>query len=211
MHVPFFPPPPSSCFGTARKIDREGYVQGLNVVAGMLLSCMPEPDAFECFRRLVLDMVPRYFRGMVDGSVQGCRLAVAVLRLTDWELYCHMTQNSQFDAMLLHQSVLGMLANHPPLAHARRMWDLFVAFGFGLVPVAVAASLVAVRRERLAAAASTAFRDASSIDARVLAPLTLAMAARLPPDLLRLLHRHPRVPVDDSEYVTSTGLTSFFQ
>lgn len=186
-----------------RKIDRKGYVQGLNVVAGMFLSCMPEPDAFECFRRVVLDAVPRYFRGMIDGSVQGCRLAVAVLRLTDWELYARVTQTSSFTAMLLNQSVLGLLANHQPFAHARRMWDLFVAFGFGLVPVAVAATIVAVRDEWLGPAAPAVYRDVPLIDARILAPLTLAMAARLPPDLLRLLQRHTRVPVDDSEYVSS--------
>lgn len=185
-------------------MDRKGYVQGLNVVAGMFLSCMPEPDAFECFRRVVLDAVPRYFRGMVDGSLQGCRLAAAVLRLTDYEVYARLTQNPHFDAWLLNQSVLGLLANHGPLPHARRMWDVFLAFGFGLVPVAVAATFVAARTVWLGPAAPAVYREVPVIDARILAPLTLAMAARLPPDLLRLLQRHTRVPVDDSEYVPSS-------
>ena len=42
-----------------------GYVQSLNLVAGMFLYIMPEPDAFACYSSLVRDHLPLYYNMFV--------------------------------------------------------------------------------------------------------------------------------------------------
>ena len=147
---------------------------------------MPEPDAFACFRKFVLQAMPRYFDARITGACQGCYLAMATLQHTDIELYTRIVSMRDYDPCLLNERVLSLLCKHKPFLQVRRLWDFFMAFGFGLVPVAVAATIVANH----AAPDCFSFKG-EPIDARTITDLTLALASRLPPDMLRAIHRHP--------------------
>jgi len=185
-----------------KKLERSGYVQGMNAVAGMFLSCMPEPDAYECFRKMVNEVLPLYFGYMYNGSQNGCLATLATLRLVDYELYTKLKGLQNFTPVFFNQSLLGLMSVHPPLSEAMKMWDFFMAFGFGLVPISVAATFISDRGWWTSSEAKTAdFKDASEINATAIIKLTLAIALRLPPDFIRLLLKHPRSFVDFSEFV----------
>jgi cell cycle arrest protein BUB2 len=51
------------------------YVQGMNVIAGMLLYVMPsEAEAYECFSAFVTMFSPRYYQPMLDGVHVGLQV-----------------------------------------------------------------------------------------------------------------------------------------
>ena len=192
---------------TERKLERSGYVQGMNTIAGMLLLCMPEPDAFECLRRIVIDLLPLYFNHMNQGSLEGCRLVLATLRLVDNELYKKLMSIPNFGPVFFNQSLLSLMSVHPPLCEGLKMWDFFMAFGFGIAPVAVAATLISDRGWwNTKNVQCGSFKNACNIDANSVIKLTLAMVLRLPPDFLRLMLKHPRSFVDFSEFLDTPAI-----
>lgn len=173
----------------------------MNAIAGMLMSCMPEPVAFECLRKLVLEVLPLYFDRVNKGSVLGRSLVMTILKIVDHELYVGIKNLHEFNDALLNPRVLSLMSAYPPVSEAMKMWDFFMAFGFGLVPIAVAATLISDRDHWLSPSAKADFTYAPLIDADGTIKLTLAIATRLPPDLLRMILKHPREYVDFSGYL----------
>ena len=117
-----------------------GYIQGMNCIAGLLLTQMSEVEAFECLRCIALRTLPGYFSSPVYATEVGCRIAMKFLEKADGGLHANLCGN-YLDPGLLNQCTLSLMTNVPPLREAVRLWDFFVAFGFHLVPVAVCAFL----------------------------------------------------------------------
>ena len=171
----------------------------MNTIAGMFMSCMPEPVAFECLRKFVVEVLPLYFDRVNKGSILGRSLVMTTLKLVDHELYWRIKNLPSFNDALLNPRVLCLMSAYQPFSEALKMWDFFMAFGFGLVPIAVAATLISDRDYWLNPSTGTDFTYIRPIDADGTIKLTLAIATRLPPDLLRMILKHPR------EYVDFTG------
>lgn len=186
------------------------YKQGLNVVAGVFLHVMPEPDAFECFSTLVLKWLPRYYVGNVRGAYDGLHLVPFCLHEVDPVLFAHLSQNG-FCYETLLEFVVSLGASTPPLGETLKLWDFLFAFGFQMVPLIPVAHLV-IERTRLLSGTTPGFNSRStSLNAKVVCDLMCVFAKTLSPGLWEMLIHHtydPEYHKDMEAYTRYLGFDS---
>jgi hypothetical protein len=124
------------------------YVQGLNVLAGVLLFVMPELDAFGCLLQLARERVPAYLQPNLDGVHRGCELLRECVRRLDPQLADFMEQLPGDEArpeIWGFAPVLTLCACCPPLNEVLRVWDVLLAAGPHLGVVLYAAHVISLR------------------------------------------------------------------
>jgi cell cycle arrest protein BUB2 len=128
--------------------DELRYVQGLNVLAGVLLFVMPELDAFGCLLQLARERVPAYLQPNLDGVHQGCELLRECVRRLDPQLADFMGRLPADEGrpeIWGFAPVLTLCACCPPLSEVLRVWDVLLAAGPHLGVVLYAAHVVSLR------------------------------------------------------------------
>lgn len=173
-----------------------GYVQGMNLVAGMLLYVLPEPDALACFEAIALRELPLYFAAGIPGALQGAALAVRCLGAVDAELHAFMAKAGLRPEIINHL-VISLGAATPPMQEALHVWDWLLAFGLHLAPLVAVAQLVLMRSVLFASQSPCSLlRTFPPLRAAPTVRLLNHFAAALPQDLFDMLAVHGRVLLD---------------
>jgi cell cycle arrest protein BUB2 len=171
-----------------------GYVQALNLIAGMFLYVMPEPDAFACYCTVLRNHLPLYYNKNLTGAHNGLKMMVCALKVVDPELYAHLHAFRFQPEVLLHP-VLSVGCATPPMQEALHVWDYLIAFGMHLGPLVATAQLVLMRDMLLHHhSPCSTFRVLPRLDAGPIVRLVNLFVAQLPDDLFDLLVRHVHDP-----------------
>lgn len=163
----------------------------MNVIAGMLLYVMPEPDAFECFSSLVLEHLPLYYTTSMKGVYRGVELLSLCLKELDPELHDYLLKHNYQPQFLMH-TIVSLGAATPPLSEAMYIWDYLFAFGLHLAPLVPIAQLVNMREALLKNPSPCAcFRALPQLEAKPIESIINLFVKELPGSLWDLLVRHP--------------------
>lgn len=167
------------------------YVQGMNVIAGMFLYVMPEPDAFECYCSLVLEHLPLYYSNNMKGVYRGVELLTLCLKELDPELHDYLLKHNYQPQFLMH-TIVSLGAATPPLSEAMYIWDYLFAFGLHLAPLVPIAQLVNMRDSLLKNPSPCAcFRSLPQLEAKPIESILNLFVKELSGPLWDLLIRHP--------------------
>eukprot|EP00727_Mastigamoeba_balamuthi_P013776 m51a1_g9020 hypothetical protein (339) ;mRNA; f:180811-182436 len=170
--------------------QKGGYVQGMNLIAGVLLYVMPEADAFEALQTIVSQHAPAYFRPDLLGVHHGIELLRVCLRILDPELYAHLAR-SNFHVQTLMHPVLSLGTATPPLDEVLHLWDYLLAFGLHISVIVAAVQIIMMRQELFCVTnPSNKFRILPKLEAAKVISLTNAFITQIPDDVWALLVQH---------------------
>jgi cell cycle arrest protein BUB2 len=121
-----------------------GYVQGMNVLLGILLYVMPELDAFTAFSCLCNKHFPRYLYMNLDGPHHGCELFEKCLQILDFDLYKHLKKRLD-SKIYAFSKIMTLLACMKPFDEVLKLWDAIFAFGLHLHIILLCVHIISVR------------------------------------------------------------------
>eukprot|EP01028_Stygiella_incarcerata_P001649 TRINITY_DN12949_c0_g1_i1.p1 TRINITY_DN12949_c0_g1~~TRINITY_DN12949_c0_g1_i1.p1 ORF type:complete len:335 (-),score=93.33 TRINITY_DN12949_c0_g1_i1:254-1258(-) len=121
------------------------YYQGENVIAGMLLSVMPEVDAFFSLSRFLKVFIPTYFSANNIGAVAGCALVREVLKTADPIVSEYLQTSGAVAMQYAFAALLSFSANAKPLDEVAQLWDVYMAYGFHLNIFVVVGRILATK------------------------------------------------------------------
>lgn len=118
------------------------YLQGMNTLAGVLLLCLPEPQAFSAFDTLVTTHLPTYWQDNHVGVTAGCKLVNDVVALAHPTLSQHLAASGMHELPYAFASISTLSAAAKPLAEVIKLWDFLLTFGPCWHVLAVAAQVI---------------------------------------------------------------------
>eukprot|EP00299_Pterocystis_sp_00344_P016170 c8109_g1_i1.p1 GENE.c8109_g1_i1~~c8109_g1_i1.p1 ORF type:complete len:294 (+),score=56.43 c8109_g1_i1:56-937(+) len=168
-----------------------GYLQGMNVLAGMFLFVMPEPDAFTTLVVLVSSHCPTYFTPDLAGARAGAVLVDYVLEIFDPQLHQHLNSKNLTATIYAFASVLTLCASTPPLSEALVMWDFLMCHGVHWNVLLCASQCINNRTQLLQSSQPLKeLRAASTSDAKVLIATAVVLIDQIPSDLYQRIVAH---------------------
>lgn len=176
--------------------DQFTYVQGMNVICGVLLYVMPELDAFFCFDALVTKLIPAYMSKNLDGVSEGCALFEECLRALDPQLADYLIDNMRARTQVYaFAPIMTLSACCPPLDSILHLWDIYFAAGVHLNIIFYASQMMLLRYELMdetneMAKQYVSGRDFPQMDATRLIAVAFPFLFKLDPDLVRRLRMH---------------------
>ncbi|KAH3757041.1 cysteine proteinase [Pelomyxa schiedti] len=176
------------------KTKVQGYIQGMNLIAGCLLHVMPELDAFHTFCVLIFHHIPMYFNPALVGAHTATKLFTVILKQVDLQLYNNL-KAKRFSPVLVLQPLFCLCASTPPFEQVLYLWDFFFAFGCHLSVPTCVAQLVLNRTEILAQPSIYPLFQMLPDVNRVYVEMANTIALNMPEDVWSLLCRHTRDPV----------------
>eukprot|EP00127_Corallochytrium_limacisporum_P003756 Clim_evm88s152 gene=Clim_evmTU88s152 len=174
------------------------YSQGMNTLAGVLLSVMPELDAFYAMVNLVLKDTPRYHMKAGDpalpGAHDGVKLVSEIVLREDKELADYLSFKGADASVWAFPVLLSFFASVEPLTEVIHLWDFLIAYGMHFVPVCVVAHVIDHRSLLLKEDKPyKLLRTMPRLNATRVIRGAVDIAGRLPPELYSRLHSHPRL------------------
>lgn len=136
-------------------MDHEvGYCQGMGFIVGMLLTFMPDDEAFYCFQATLED--PKYnLRQMYLGSMIGVQRSLYVFgelgRRHLGRLWIHLTGEGVHPTMFATEWLMTMFTRGFSFDLAGRVWEIYLNEGYKIVYRVGLAILKNVESELLAA------------------------------------------------------------
>ncbi|GBG27980.1 Cell division control protein 16 [Hondaea fermentalgiana] len=178
--------------------DEFTYVQGMNVICGVLLYVMPELDAFFCFDALITKLVPAYMSKNLDGVSEGCALFEECLRALDPQLADYLIDKMRASTQVYaFAPIMTLSACCPPLDSILHLWDIYFAAGVHLNIIFYASQMMLLRYELMdetneMAKQYVSGRDFPQMDASRLIAVAFPFLFKLDPDLVKRLRAHAR-------------------
>lgn len=176
--------------------DEFTYVQGMNVICGVLLYVMPELDAFHCFDILITRHLSAYMSKNLDGVAKGCKLLEECLEGLDPQLaeYLRKEMDAQ-TRVYAFAPIMTLSACCRPLDSIVRLWDVYFAAGVHLNIVFYASQMMLHRFELLdpandAAKQYISGRDFPDMDYDRLVAVAFPFLLKLDKDFIRRLREH---------------------
>ncbi|CAL5976374.1 Rab-GTPase-TBC_domain-containing protein [Hexamita inflata] len=117
------------------------YVQGMNVIAGVLLYVLDEPEAFFALQS-VINRTSSYLKPGIAGTSNGCKIVDKLLFRLDPELSNKFKQQKLSANLFAFPEIMTFQASKPPLDKVLRYWDAFLGGGFGLNILVVVFALI---------------------------------------------------------------------
>lgn len=148
----------------------------------------------------------RFFHFVFSFIIQ---LLDEILKIVDYELYSHLiSKNLKADVYAMPRilfgldtcyliflyltAILSFSASSPPLEELLKLWDFMIAFGPHLNVVSVAAQIVLIRAELLAAEQPNALlRTLPPLESNEIITLSVHLVRQLPDALYQQLVTHP--------------------
>ncbi|ETO09946.1 RabGAP/TBC domain-containing protein [Reticulomyxa filosa] len=126
------------------------YVQGMNVIAAMLLLNMTELDAFATFYTLLENYLPTYWVTFpadygLAGAYASTMLVWEVIKLVDKELSQHLDDMHIHPFACFFPAMPSLLGITKPIVEVIRLWDFLFTFGLHMIVPCVAAQIIGMR------------------------------------------------------------------
>jgi len=178
--------------------DEFTYVQGMNVIAGVLLYVMPELDAFHCFNALIAKHISAYMSKNLDGVAEGCTLLEECLRALDPQLASFLIDKMHAQTRVYaFAPIMTLSACCPPLDSIVQLWDIYFAAGVHLNVMFYASQLMLLRYELMdenndLARQYISGRDFPKMDAGRLIAVAIPFLLKLDKTLVARLEKHTR-------------------
>eukprot|EP00808_Paulinella_micropora_P018133 g64983.t1 len=169
------------------------YEQGMNCIAAVLLSVLPEPDAFAALSVFLSRHAPLYWGSAYIGVQAACVVLDAILAELDPALHLHLRSHCMNPYVYAFPCLSSAFASAKPLAEVLRLWDFLLAFGAHWLVVCLAAqimSLSATLRHSAQPASLLNQRAWPRVEARALITGALGLWPRLSPGLQRSVRLH---------------------
>ncbi|ETO09445.1 RabGAP/TBC domain-containing protein, partial [Reticulomyxa filosa] len=110
--------------------SQSNYVQGMDVIAAMLLLNMTELDAFAT---LTVVLVPSQPEQGLAGAFGSTMLVFKILQLVDKPLSDHLSDPSIHPFALFFPVMSSLLSITKPIVQVMRLWDFLFAFGLHMI------------------------------------------------------------------------------
>ncbi|ETO06944.1 cell division control protein, partial [Reticulomyxa filosa] len=126
------------------------YVQGMDVIAAMLLLNMSELDAFATFYALLENHLPTYWVTFPEehglaGAFGSTMLVYEIIRLVDKKLSDHLNDPRIHPFACFFPVMSSLLSITKPIVEVMRLWDFLFAFGVHMIVPCVAAQVMAMK------------------------------------------------------------------
>lgn len=195
-----------------------GYIQGMNVLAGIILyvfadkdgvevqpkdddenkafELIRETEAFSCFIRILTCCIPMYIQLNVDGAHAAVTLIDNyIIREVDPELYsrfcsCSIKPDGQVWAF---KYIVMFSSDSPDLEDVVKVWDMLVARGFYMIPLVLVARLELIRSEFMTMKEDDIYprlMDLPPYDGEKVVAESLRLEKALDSEVIELLHKH---------------------
>jgi cell cycle arrest protein BUB2 len=172
------------------------YMQGMNALAGVFLSCMTELEAFSAFQSFVTEHTPLYWTSSHIGANAGCKLVDQILAVVDPPLAQHLSDTTPGAYVYAFHCVSSFCATIRPLSEVVKLWDFLLVVGVQWGVLCVAAQVVLLRDKLLASQNPKAILDYRvwpALDASVTVGLALQFLPSLPTSLYNAIRDHATV------------------
>ncbi|KAL0222132.1 hypothetical protein RCL1_001986 [Eukaryota sp. TZLM3-RCL] len=104
------------------------YVQGINMIASVLVAVLPESAAFYALEALFSNFISSFLFQNFNGVYSAISLVDRVLEFFDSNLYNHLRKSNCDSTLWCFPLVLTLLSIIPPLSEVIKLFDFFLAF-----------------------------------------------------------------------------------
>lgn len=176
------------------------YLQGMNALCGVFLYCMSELCAFSALVHFVGELTPTYWLESHIGAQAGVVLMDQILKIADPILAEHISKKIPNDNATETGAYIwgfgyfnSFLSSVRPFEELLHFWDFLFSFGVSLLPLHVAAFIIAEREHILTLdypMQALNYRQVHALNSKKIIAISMNIIGLLPKDLLEKMKLH---------------------